>query len=174
MSPDFFWLVLSPLYSVPNSIPPDLPCCRFIENLVVTTSCSCYFLMLFSLSSVTNLSLHFGFCASCMLSYRCLQMEWWATVTVVAIPLQHALLMWPCVSAARVSVVPYLNLLHTSTSYTPPPPTARQCLHHFPGAPAWGLSCNKWESKGHHLWQSGGHDMESRYSWRQRSVGKVR
>jgi len=26
-SPDFFWLVLSPLYPVPS--PPDLPCCRF-------------------------------------------------------------------------------------------------------------------------------------------------
>jgi len=29
------------------------------------------------------LSLLFGFCAACMLSYRCLQMEWWAAVTVV-------------------------------------------------------------------------------------------
>jgi len=26
---------------------------------------------------------------------------------------------------------------------------------------------NKWESRGRHLWQSGGRDMESRYSWRQ-------
>jgi len=57
--------------------------------------------MLLSLSSVTNLSLLFGFCAACMLSYRCLQMEWWAAITVVAIPSQPALLMWPCVSAAR-------------------------------------------------------------------------
>ena len=37
-------------------------------------------LMLLSLSSVTNLSLLFGFCAACMLSYRCLQMEWWANI----------------------------------------------------------------------------------------------
>ena len=26
---------------------------------------------------------------------------------------------------------------------------------------------NKWESRGRHLWQSGGRDMESRHSWRQ-------
>ena len=62
-------------------------------------------LMLLSLSSVTNLSLLFGFCAACMLSYRCLQMEWRAAVTVVAIPAQPALLMWPCVSSARPSVL---------------------------------------------------------------------
>ena len=49
--------------------------------------------------------LAFGFCAACMLSYRCLQMEWWAAVTIVAISLQPALLMWPCVSAARPSVL---------------------------------------------------------------------
>ena len=30
---------------------------------------------------------------ACMLSYRCLQMEWWAAVTVVAIPSKPALLM---------------------------------------------------------------------------------
>jgi len=58
-----------------------------------------------SLSSLTNLSLLFGFCTACMLSYRCLQMEWWAAVTVVAIPSQPALLMWPCVSSARLSVL---------------------------------------------------------------------
>ena len=62
--------------------------------------------MLLSLSSVTNLSIPFGIGAACMLSYRCLQMEWWAAVTVVAIPSQPALLMWPCVSAARPSVLP--------------------------------------------------------------------
>jgi len=54
-----------------------------------------------SLSSVTNLSLLFGFCAACMLSYRCLQIEWWTAVTVVEL----AVLMWPCVSAARPSVL---------------------------------------------------------------------
>jgi len=48
-------------------------------------------LLLLSLSSLTNLSLLFGFCAVCMLSYRCLQMEWWAAMTVVAIPSQPAL-----------------------------------------------------------------------------------
>jgi len=60
-------------------------------------------LMLLSLSSVTNLSLIWDFCVACMLSYRCIQMEWWAAVTVVAIPLQPALLMWLCVSAPRPS-----------------------------------------------------------------------
>ena len=39
-------------------------------------------LMLLSLSSVTNLSLLFGFCAACMLSCKCLYMKWWAAVTV--------------------------------------------------------------------------------------------
>ena len=43
--------------------------------------------------SVTNLSLLFGFCAAYMLSYRGLQMEWWAAVTLVAITSQPALLM---------------------------------------------------------------------------------
>ena len=62
-------------------------------------------LMLLSLSSVTNLSLLFSSCAACMLSYRCLQMEWWAAVTVDVIPSQPALLMRPCVSAARPSVL---------------------------------------------------------------------
>ena len=62
-------------------------------------------LMLLFLSSVTNLSLLFGFCAACMLSYRCLSMEWWAAVTIVAIPLQPALLMRLYVSSARPSVL---------------------------------------------------------------------
>jgi len=61
--------------------------------------------MLLSLSSVTNLNLVLRFCAACTLSYRCLEMEWWAALTVVAIPSQHALLMWLCVSAARLSVL---------------------------------------------------------------------
>ena len=79
-------------------------------------------LMLLSLSSVTNLSLFFGFCAAWMLSYRCLQMEWWAAVTVVAIPSQPALLMWPCVSAARPSVLsPRASraILHSPAEPTP-------------------------------------------------------
>ena len=62
-------------------------------------------LMLLSSSSVTNLSLLVYFCAACMLSYRCLQMEWWTAVNVFAIPLQPAQFMWPCVSAARPSVL---------------------------------------------------------------------
>ena len=58
--------------------------------------------MLLTYSSVTNLSLLFGFCAACMLSYSYLQMEWWAAVVI---PSQPALLMWPCVSSARPSVL---------------------------------------------------------------------
>jgi len=88
-----------------------IPCLLiFLTGIVTSISCAFYasssllqilrnssrrhsVLMLLSLSSVTNLSLLFGFCAACMLSYRYLQMEWWAAVTVVAIPSQPALLM---------------------------------------------------------------------------------
>jgi len=62
-------------------------------------------LMLLSMSSVTNSSLLFGFYAACMLSYKCPKMEWWAAGTVIAISSQPALVMWPCVSAARQSVL---------------------------------------------------------------------
>ena len=90
----------------------------FLTGIVISISCAFSLLqifknssrrhsvlMLLSMSNVTNLGLLFGFCAACMLSYRCLQMEWWAAFTVVAIPSQPALLMWPCVSAARPSVL---------------------------------------------------------------------
>jgi len=33
---------------------------------------------------------------------------------------------------------------------------------------------NKWESRGSHLWQSGGRDIESWHSWHLRSIRKVR
>jgi len=49
-------------------------------------------LILLSLSGVTNLILLVGVCAACMLAYKCLQMKWWAAVTVVAIPSQKTLL----------------------------------------------------------------------------------
>ena len=71
----------------------------FLTGIVPSTSCAFYIrssllqilknsshrhsvLTLLTLSSVTNSSLLFGFCqcAACMLSYRCLQMEWWAAV----------------------------------------------------------------------------------------------
>jgi len=42
VSLDFFWQVLPPQYPVPS--PPALPCCRFLETLLVATACSCYFL----------------------------------------------------------------------------------------------------------------------------------
>ena len=38
----FFWQVWSPSYPVPSSL--ALPCCRFLETLLVATACSCYFL----------------------------------------------------------------------------------------------------------------------------------
>ena len=62
-------------------------------QILRNSSCRHSVLFLLSLSSVTNLSLIFGLCAACMLSYRCLQMDWWAAISVVAIPSQHALLI---------------------------------------------------------------------------------
>jgi len=62
-------------------------------------------LILLFLSGVTNLSLLVGVCAVCMLAYKCLQMKWWAAVTVVAIPSQKALLMCPYVSSGKFSVL---------------------------------------------------------------------
>jgi len=82
--------------------PPDVPCYRFLENLLVATARSCYFRRC---REWKPLNLLFGFCAACVLSYRCLQMEWWAVVTVIVIPSQPVLLIWPCVSAARPSVL---------------------------------------------------------------------
>ena len=63
--------------------------------------------ILLSLSGVTNLSLLAGVCAACRLVYKCLQMKWWAAVTVVAIPRasQKALLMCPYVSPSKSSVL---------------------------------------------------------------------
>ena len=52
-------------------------------------------------------------CAACMLAYKCLQMKWWAAVTVVAIPSQKTLLMCPTSLLAnfqclhRVVLVPF-------------------------------------------------------------------
>jgi len=62
-------------------------------------------LILLSLSGVTNLSLLAGVCAACMLAYRCLQMKWWAAVTVVVIPSQKAPLMCPYISSGKFSVL---------------------------------------------------------------------
>ena len=68
-------------------------------------------------------SLLAGVCAACMLAYRCLQMKWWAAVTVVTIPLQKSLLMCPFVSSSKFSVLaprcsraPLHNLQLTSDS----------------------------------------------------------
>ena len=73
---------------------------------IYLNSSSCHnVLILLSLSGVTNLSLLAGACATCMLAYRCLQMKWWAAVTVVAIPSQKALLICPYVSSGKFSVL---------------------------------------------------------------------
>ena len=72
---------------------------------ICLNSSSCHnVLILPSLSFVTNLSLLAGVYESCMLAYRYLQMKWWAAVTVVAIPLQKALLMCPYVSSGKFSL----------------------------------------------------------------------
>jgi len=62
-------------------------------------------LILLSLSSMTNLSLLIGVCGACMLAYRCLQMKWWAAVTVVAIPSHKAQLLCPYVSSGKFSML---------------------------------------------------------------------
>jgi len=73
---------------------------------ICLNSSSCHnVLILLSLSGVANLSLLVGVCAVCMLAYKCLQMKWWAAVTVVAIPSQKALLMCPYVSSRKFSVL---------------------------------------------------------------------
>jgi len=69
-----------------------------------SSSCHNVFILL-SLSGVTNLSLLAGVCAACMMAYRCLQMKWWAAVTVATIPSQKALLMCPYVSSGKFSVL---------------------------------------------------------------------
>ena len=85
---------MSAVFSVSNSL---LHICL--------NSSSCHnVLILLSLSGVTNLSLLVGVCAACMLAYRCLQIKWYAAVTVVAIPSRKALLMCPYVSSGKFSV----------------------------------------------------------------------
>jgi len=61
--------------------------------------------MLLSFSGVTNLSLLVGVCAIFMIARKCLQMKWWASMTVVVIPSQKALLMCPYVSSGKFSVL---------------------------------------------------------------------
>jgi len=73
---------------------------------ICSNSSSCHnVLILLSLSGVTNLSLLVGVCAAYMLAYKCLQMKWWAAVTVVAIPSQKALLMCSYVSSGKSPVL---------------------------------------------------------------------
>jgi len=73
---------------------------------ICSNSASCHNVFIQpSLSGVTNLSLLAGVCAACVLAYRCLQMKWWAAVTVVAIPSQKAQLMCPYVSSGKFSVL---------------------------------------------------------------------
>ena len=80
--------------------------CQQFSTAYLLNSSSCYnVFILLSLSGVTNPSLLAGDYAACMLAYRCLQMKWWAAVTVVAIPSQKALLMCPYVSFGKFSVL---------------------------------------------------------------------
>jgi len=73
---------------------------------ICSNSSSCHnVLILLSLSGVTDLTFLAGVCAACMLAYRCLQMKWWAAVTVVAIPSQQALLMCQYVSSGTFSML---------------------------------------------------------------------
>jgi len=77
----------------------------FLLHICLNSSSCHNVVILLSLSGVTNLSLLDGVCAACMLAYKCLQMKWWAAVTVVAIPSQKALLMCPHVSSGKFSVL---------------------------------------------------------------------
>ena len=70
-----------------------------------SSSCHNVFILL-SLSGVTNLSLLAGVCATCILAYRCLQMKWWAAVTVVAIPSQKALFICHTVVCSLKNPIP--------------------------------------------------------------------
>ena len=98
MSPDFLWLVITFLLSCAFSAR------FFLLRILRNSSYHHSVLMFLVLSSVTNLSLFFGFCATCMLSYRCLQMEWWAVVTVVVIYSQCGLLMFSPRASRAVQV----------------------------------------------------------------------
>ena len=71
---------------------------------ICLNSSSCYNV---SFSGVTNLSLLVGVqvCAACMLAYKCLQMKWWAAMTIVAIPSQKTMSMCPYVSSGKFSVL---------------------------------------------------------------------
>ena len=85
-------------------------CCLFRQQFSSAHTCSnsssCHnVFILLSLSGVTNLSLLAGVCRACILAYRCLQMKWWAAVTVVAFLSQKALLMCPYVSSGKFSVL---------------------------------------------------------------------
>ena len=86
-------------------------CCLFRQPEQFSAA---YLLKIFLLRqrAITNifmrckkLSLLIGVCAACMLAYRCLQMKWWAAVTVVVIASQKALLLCPYVSFNKFSVL---------------------------------------------------------------------
>ena len=86
---------------------------------ICLNSSSCHnVLILLSLSGVTNLSLLVSVCATCIPSYRCFQMKWWAVVTVVVIPSQKALLMCPYVSSGKFSVLASSRALLHNLQFT--------------------------------------------------------
>jgi len=76
----------------------------------IVTFISCAFSARFSSLQILRNSLQFRWC---------LQMEWWAAVTIVAIPSQPALLTWPYVSTARPSVLSPRALSRYSAQTTP-------------------------------------------------------
>jgi len=95
---------------------------------ICSNSFSCHNVFIpLSLSDVTNLSLNAGVCAACMLAYRHLQIKWLAAVTVVAIPLQKALLMCPYVSSSNFSVLRLAPLCSCALLHNLQP-TSDRCL----------------------------------------------
>jgi len=112
VSPDFLLTgIVTPIACVFST--------RFSSLQILRNSPRCHsaiMLLFCQLWSVTNLSLLFGFCAACMLSHRCLKTEWWAAVTVVAIPSQPALLMRLYASSARLSVLSPVGRASWSTA----------------------------------------------------------
>ena len=73
-----------------------------------------------------DLSLLAGVCVACMMAYSCLQMKWWAAVTVVAIPSQKALLMCPYVSSGKFSAL--ATCCSRALSLHNVQPTSDRCL----------------------------------------------
>ena len=105
LCPPVFYLCSSFATEIVFSIFAAFPVMDSLLHICLNSSSCHNVFILLSLSGVTNLSLLAGVCAACMLAYICLQMKWWAAVTVVDIPSQKALLMRPYVSAGKFSII---------------------------------------------------------------------